>query len=484
MNSKEFLQSIVLAVILFMLISTVSAQTFPATPAGSRAKEIMDLFNQKTSLTPKAYVDQNCTETFKQNIPEESRGSAIVQIRNMTNEVELVSIEKNEPGEIGFTICSTSNGLCFSISLTVDEREPCKIETMRFAPAGHSRSAKPLSDHPEVLLTTEKIREIREYLRQQAVAGQFSGTALVAEKGNPVLIESAGMASKRYQAPNKSDTKYNLGSLNKSFTSVSILQLVEAGKIGIDDPIGKYLDLFPNEISETVTIRQLLNMSNGWGDYWQNRYFLEHKDNLRTLADYMTFIRDIPLDFEPGTKTQHSNIGFEVAGAIIEKVSGMDYFDYIRKNIYQPAGMVNSDSYDRDSPVENMATGYTNHHQLDTLRKGWQWENTYILAPRGTPAGGGYSTVEDMLKYDNAIRSGKILGSPHVDFMSNGYKGNIGNPVEKTLNKGAGGAAGVSTFYARDWKNGISVVVLTNIDHPVAPQIGDEILKIMGVSSK
>lgn len=330
----------------------------------------------------------------------------------------------------------------------------------------------------------ETIHQVKAYLQKQAAEGRFSGTALVAKDGKALLIESAGMASKRFQSPNRTDTKYNLGSLNKSFTSVAILQLAEAGKIGIDDPIGRYLDLFPKEISEKVTIRQLLNMSNGWGDYWQNRYFLEHKDNLRTVADHMDFIKDLPLSFEPGTKTQHSNTGFEVAGAIIEKVSGLDYFDYIRKYIYKPAGMVNSDSYDRDSPVENLATGYTNNHQLDTLRKGWLWENTYILAPRGTPAGGGYSTVEDMLKYDNAIRSGKILGTSYVNFMSNGYKGSIGDPVEKTLSKGAGGAAGVSTFYARDWKSGITVVVFTNIDHPVAPEIGDEILKIMGISSK
>jgi CubicO group peptidase (beta-lactamase class C family) len=264
-------------------------------------------------------------------------------------------------------------------------------------------TAQNLSDKPTGQPEKETIQQVKTYLQKQAAEGRFSGTALVAKEGKAILVESAGMASKRYQAPNRSDTKYNLGSLNKSFTSVAVLQLIEAGKIGIDDPIGRYLDFFPKEISEKVTIRQLLNMSNGWGDFWQNRYFLEHKDNLRLVADYMDFIKDIPLDFEPGTKTQHSNTGFEVAGAIIEKVSGMDYFDYIRKYIYKPAEMVNSDSYDRDSPVENLATGYTNNHPLDTLRKGWQWENTYILTPRGTPAGGGYSTVEDMLKYDNAF---------------------------------------------------------------------------------
>jgi len=326
-----------------------------------------------------------------------------------------------------------------------------------------------------------QIDQIKAYLEKQIQAGRLSGTVLVAKDGKPLITMSAGMANKRFKAPNQADTKFNLGSLNKSFTSVAILQLVEAGKIGIDDPIGKYLDLFPKEIAGKVTIRQLLNMSNGWGDYWQNRYYLEHKDQLRTVSDYMEFIKEIPIDFEPGSKTQHSNIGFEVAGAIIEKVSGMDYFDYVREKIFKPAGMKNSDSYNRDAPAENLATGYTNNHPLDSVREGWLWENTYILAPRGTPAGGGYSTAEDMLKFDNAIRSYKILGEAYVNFMGNGYRGSIGDPLARRLGKGAGGAFGVSTFYARDWNNGYTIVVLTNIDHPGGAEIGEEILKILGL---
>jgi len=278
------------------------------------------------------------------------------------------------------------------------------------------------------------------------------------------------------------DTKFNLGSLNKSFTAVAVLQLVEAGLVGIDDPIGKYLDVFPKEVAEKVKVRHLLTMGSGWGDYWGHPYYLQHKDELRTVSEYMEFIKGIPLDFEPGTRTQHSNIGFEVAGALIEKVSGMDYFAYIRDRIYRPAGMGNTDTFDRDSAVENLAVGYTNQHPLNESATDFRWENTYILAPRGTPAGGGYSTVEDMLKYDAALRSGKLVGKPCVDFMQNGYRGNIGDPfVPGRVLRGAGGASGVSTFYARDVRSGYTIVILTNVDNPAAIEIGNEIIKIMGL---
>lgn len=328
----------------------------------------------------------------------------------------------------------------------------------------------------------QNINSIKQYLKEQATQGKFSGSVLVAKDGEPLLVESAGLANKRFKVPNNKDTRFNLGSLNKSFTAVAILQLVEAGKIETDDPIGKYLDFFPKNVADKVTVRHLLTMSSGWGDYWGNEYYSHHKDELRSVNQYLEFIKDIPLDFEPGSRTQHSNIGYEVAGAIIEKVSGMDYFDYIRKNIYQRAAMSNSDSYDRDSPVENLATGYTNYHVKDTIRSGWLWENTYILSPRGTPAGGGYSTVEDMLKYDIALRNGKLIGEACFDFMSNGYKGKIGDPFlpQKVL-RGAGGASGVSAFLGRDRKDGYTIIVLTNVDNPVAIDIGNEIIKMLGL---
>jgi D-alanyl-D-alanine carboxypeptidase len=126
--------------------------------------------------------------------------------------------------------------------------------------------------------------------------------------------------------------------------------------------------------------------------------------------------------------------------------------------------------------------GYTNQHPLNDNATDYRWENTYLLSPKGTPAGGGYSTVEDMLKYDTALRSGKLVGKPYVDFMQNGYRGNIGDPfVPARVLRGAGGANGVSTFYARDVRSGYTIVILTNLDNPVAIEMGNEIIKIMGL---
>ena len=459
----------------------------PDTPAGKRGQQILDILNSKSEIEPKEFVKQNCAESFKSRIPEAQWGGMLKQLKNMSPSVDLIKINKSEEYEVEFVTQLTSNKMYLTVTVITEQVSPNKIEAMGFAPGGGpaTNNVQPTpqqTDKKKISVNTEVFKKINEYLEDQANKNKLSGSVLLAKDGKILFEKSIGYASKRFKVPNNRDTKFNLASIGKLFTAVAILQLIEAGKIGIDDPIGKYLDMFPKEVGEKVKIRQLLDMTNGWGDYWGNEYFLAHKDELRELSDYMEFIKDIPLEFEPGTTMKHSNIGYEVAGAVIEKVSGMDYFDYVREKIFKPAGMLNTDNYDRDSPVENLAVGYTNLNPLDKQGNNFEWENTFLLSPRGTPAGGAYSTTEDMLKFDNALRSGKLVGKKYVDFMGNRWQGNIGDPyVQVRIPRSAGGANGASTLFARDMNNGFTIIVLTNYDHPVGIDIGNEIIKILGL---
>jgi D-alanyl-D-alanine carboxypeptidase len=454
----------------------------PDTPAGNRGQQILDLLNGRMKIEPKEFVKQNCSQSFKNRIPENQWGGLLKQLITMSPGFELVRINKSQEDEIEFIIQLTSNGMYITVNTTVEKSSPHLITGMMFVPGG-SKSGEITPQAKQIVgAIKNNVKNIKDYLAELAKQDKFSGSVIVAKEDKILLQETSGYANKRFRVNNKPDTKFNLGSLNKSFTAVAVLQLIEEGKVGIDDPIGKYFKYFPAEIASKVTIRELLDMSSGWGDYWENKYYLQHKDELRTVDQYMEFIKNIPLDFEPGTRMQHSNIGFEVAGAVVEKVSGMDYFDYIRENIYKPAGMTNSDSYNRDGPVENLAAGYTNNNVMDTINTGWQWENTYILSPRGTPAGGGYSTAEDMLKFDNALRNGKLINKDYFSFMNNRFQGNVGDPfVPQRVLRSAGGAPGVSTFYAQDMKNGFTIIVLSNYDHPVGINVGNEIIKMLGL---
>jgi len=224
-------------------------------------------------------------------------------------------------------------------------------------------------------------------------------------------------------------------------------------------------------------------MRSGWGDYWTNDIYIDKRNQLKTISDYMAFIKDIPLDFEPGTNFQHSNIGYEVAGAVIEAVSGMDYYDYINKNIYNVSGMTHTGSYFRNDLVENRATGYTNMGPDGHKDGATQLDNLNMLPPRGTPAGGGYSTIEDLLKFGTALRNYKVLGPGYTHFLINRFAGSIDGPFtpQEQMYHMVGAAPGISAFFGLDFQSSYTVIVLSNYDMPMAIEIADGITRMLGI---
>ncbi len=201
------------------------------------------------------------------------------------------------------------------------------------------------------------------------------------------------------------ETRFNLGSINKIFTKTAIAQLAAAGKLALSDTIRKHLPRYGAPYADRVTILQLLNFSSGMGDIFGAKWDATPKERLRTLADYLPLFENDPLKFEPGTSHAYSNAGYVVLGLIIEAASGQDYYTYVRENIFRPAGMADSDSYASDDTVKNRAVGYTKEGG------GGQRSNAFQRPARGSSAGGGYSTVRDLLKFGAALKAGK-LASP------------------------------------------------------------------------
>jgi CubicO group peptidase (beta-lactamase class C family) len=494
-QSKNILINLTLFFVVLLLVINCYAQDLPKTPAGTRAKEVVELLNGTSSYEPEDYIKNQYAPGFRDAFPIASHKGIFQTTQAMFGKVKVVDITKSTQNEISIVLKSEIQDAWLDLILQVEPDNPHRIVSMGLSPGSRPASSKiggektqieqkesegkPKKDKETLFSNLE---ELHQYLLEKTKENEFSGTVLIAKDGNPIFHQAYGYASKRFKVPNRVDTKFNLGSINKIFTSVAITQLMEKGKLSVDDPIGKYLDIFPQEIANKVTIRHLMNMRSGWGDYWANEYFLSHRDRLRTVSDYMEFIKDIPLDFEPGTNFQHCNTGYEVAGAIIEKISGMDYFDYMKKNIYELSGMTNTDSYHRDSPVENLAMGYTNMNYNDPQGEGYEWNNMYLMPPMGTPAGGGYSTAEDLLKYDKALRSHKLLNSEYTHYLLNRFKGSPGDPF--TPNKTSrivGGAPGINAFLGIDFLLSYSIIVLSNYDHPVAMNVAEGIIKMLDI---
>jgi CubicO group peptidase (beta-lactamase class C family) len=304
------------------------------------------------------------------------------------------------------------------------------------------------------LTDTSISKRIASYVDSLVTADQFSGVVLVAKEGRPLFERAYGFAVRETGTPNRTDTKFNVGSINKAFTQIAIYQLARSGKLALTDVIKKFLPDYPNrEVSEKVTIEHLLSMTSGIGDFFGEEFRAMPKESLRSVADYFPLFAHKPLEFEPGTGRRYSNGGYIVLGAIIEAVTGTDYHEYVRKNVFEPAGMTETDSYFKDGAVGNLAAGYMGRKESRT-------RNDAILPARGSPAGGGYSTAGDLLKFTRGLKSG-LLYHPRVE-----ADGGLGI---------GGGAPGINAALEWDARTDVVVIVLSNYDPPAAERVAQEI---------
>ena len=299
---------------------------------------------------------------------------------------------------------------------------------------------------------------------------------LVAKDGKTIASKAAGVANKATKAAIDLNTKFNLGSMNKMFTSVAIAQLAQAGRLSFSDTVGKHLLDYPNkEVADKVTIHHLLTHTSGLGLYW-NEKWMAQRERLLTVAAHLPLFASDPPAFPPGEKFQYSNSGFMVLGAIIEKVSGQDYYSYMQEHVFKPAGMSDTGFYEPGTETPNLAIGYTTRSEdgkpLEEPR-----DNTNMREVKGGPAGGGYSTAPDMVKFHHALLGHKLLDKKHTELITTGkvdgpggsryaYGFGDGNRSGKRSIGHNGGAPGIAADFAMFPETGYTTVALMNSDPP------------------
>ena len=263
----------------------------------------------------------------------------------------------------------------------------------------------------------EPVREIDKYLKGLNSENQFSGVVLIAKDGDPILERAYGIANRNYDVPNQLDTKFNLGSMNKMFTAVAIMQIAEQGMISVEDRIIDLLPEYPNqEVAEAVTVHHLLTHTSGLGNILTQESREASNDLYKTLRDYLPLFVDKPLLFEPGTRAAYSNAGYIVLGLIIEEISEQSYLEYIRENISRRCEMLDTDSYEADRVVADKAIGYAGN-----IRSyGEVSSNIYLLPFKGNSAGGGYSTAGDLIRFSNCLVNYQLLNQEYVEILLEG----------------------------------------------------------------
>jgi CubicO group peptidase (beta-lactamase class C family) len=323
--------------------------------------------------------------------------------------------------------------------------------------------------------------DLNQYIHSLQQRDEFSGVVLIAEDAKPIYEFASGDASKRYHTPINMQTKFNTASMGEMFTSIAILQLVEQGKIDLNTPIIHYLPDYPNKkVAQQITVAQLLSHTSGLGDVFTAEFTNGSKEKYRDYKNFFPLVVHQPLSFKPGAKFQYSNAGFVVLGAIIEKVSGESYYDYINKHVFEPAGMKNTGYYDLvDERVTNLATGYTYAGTDGSYRR----NNTDLIPVKGFPAGGLYTTAEDMLQFSKALQTHTLVGKQYTDMafkpksstflpgnskIGYGYGFIVDNTYDTPIIGHAGGIFGVADNFQIFLDKDYTVIVLMNYDNPQA----------------
>jgi CubicO group peptidase (beta-lactamase class C family) len=358
-------------------------------------------------------------------------------------------------------LLTRGDGERFLLHLETEPREPFRI-------AGIGLEAyDPRGELPELA----DLAELDRRLARMTADGFFSGVVLVERAGEPTWLRAYGLADRDREIPVRADTRFDIGSITKDFTAVAVLQLVARGEVELEAPLGRYLRGFRPEIAERVRVVDLLRMESGFGDIFVPE-FAARRANLRTIDDFLALVRTFDLEFAPGTDRRYSNAGYVLLGAIVEKVSGVSFADYLREHVLRPAGMDGAAFRDAERRDAGTAIGYTRRGS----EGGALAPNRDLLEPKGSPAGGIVASAEELVRFYRALHGGRLLDLERTRYLLARFEPGAQPPPMRGV---AGGAPGISAVHIEDTAAGVEVVVLANCDEPIAEKVGERVFELV-----
>jgi CubicO group peptidase (beta-lactamase class C family) len=337
-------------------------------------------------------------------------------------------------------------------------------------------------------ISAEKRAQIEKAASNFMTANTVPGMGVaVVLHGELVWSAGFGMADLEDFAPATSSTLFRLGSISKPITATAVLQLWERGKLDLDAPVQKYCPAFPRK-EWPITSRELLGHLGGIRHYNPDGKGDVPEDSARhfaTMEESLQIFATDPLVAEPGTKFNYSTYGYTLIGCVLEGAALQKYGDYVRENIFRPAGMDETQADDFFAIIPRRTRWY-HKDKAGVVRNAGVLDSSYKI-----PGGGLLSSADDMARFEAAILADKLLKRPTRDLMWVPLKTTDGKPTNYALGWGVsdklgvhivahtGGQQGTSTAFALIPEQQASVVVLANIDGVDSGSLADQILKIV-----
>jgi D-alanyl-D-alanine carboxypeptidase len=379
-------------------------------------------------------------------------------IREESGGIDLIQVESSSDSQVVALVRNRLAGNYLRMTWMLGGGETPSLTGLRGQQVARPADAPPIARLDDAALGGF----VRDFMER----ADFAGAVLVARNGRPVVTAVRGLGDREAGTPISADSRFRVGSMNKMFTATAILQLVQAGKVRLDAPIGTYLRDYPNQtFAKTVTVHHLLTHTGGAGDIFGPQFAAKRLE-LKTLKDYVALYGSRGSEFEPGTSWRYANYGFILLGRIVEEVSGQSYPDYVRDHIFKPAGMTGSGYEPEEVAVPGRTKGYLKTAQ--GLRS-----NADTLPYSPTSAGGGYSTVRDLLAFATALTGHKLLDAEHTRLLTTRKaNGNYAYGFEDDSRDGmrlyghSGGAPGMNGDLRIVGDGQLVVVALTNVTPP------------------
>ena len=387
---------------------------------------------------------------------------ASLTFREWTGGFTLIRIEKNESLSLTALLRERNSDQIGRLELVLASETPPNIVRQEVVPI-----PCPADLAPPRLSETAALEAVSDFAEKATNEDRFSGVVFVAREGKVRLQKGWGLADRDRALPVSLDTQFDVASISKMFTAVAVLQLIEAGRLSLDGLVGQYLANYPNtDVASKVTVRHLLTHTGGTGDV-----FGAELSTLREHADYIKLFGTRGLLFEPGTEYRYSNYGFVLLALIIERVSGMSYYDYVHRRIFEPAGMTSTDFLPPSEHVGRHAIGY--------VRRNGAWIANTAPWGRGMAFGGAYATAGDLFRFVQALESGQLLAKATLANATTihqehyGYGFNVQGDGKLRYYGHAGGAQGRNGEVRIYRQLGYVLIGLTNLDPPLAERVID-----------
>jgi D-alanyl-D-alanine carboxypeptidase len=455
--------------------------TWPDTDVAKHARAWFEAYNTGETAMKAVYQEHYSPEALAQR-PIEARLGGYRDMKSQQGSLTPVSIPEVDERSIQVAARNAA-GEMLMLVFEGEPASPHRLLGVRVqigdgpggpggGPGFVAQAGAPLDDKAAV-------DAMQAIVNRAAAADSFSGAVLLARDGKPLLRQAWNRAERRFGVANQPETRFNLGSVNKLFTKVAIAQLAQAGKLSLDDPLTRWIPDWPGKSASKITIAMLVSHRSGIPDIFGDRYDAADRSKLRHNRDFIPLFRDQPLWFEPGTSERYSNGSYVLLGEIIAKASGQDYYDYLREHVWGPAGMVATGYFESDDPTPDLAMGYTRGED----RKSPLHENVFTRPARGSAAGGGYSTVDDLLRFDQALNADKLCAPGWTQWVTGGPA--PAQPRVAAVTGGrpapsvgfAGGAPGISADYTRE--GAITLIVLGNFDPPLTQAVAGQLRSVV-----